>query len=123
MVGRLIQGLMVSMALTSVAAAQSANNYYPAPATFYHVKNCWYDLRTFLSGQSRIGMSFQENPSVSFYYYFLPNNGVELQKANAIFAALLGAEVSGAVTYVFVTGADQVNGAYWDYNGVQVGPN
>jgi len=123
MIGRVIKGLMLSMALASVASGQSVNNYYPAPTTYYHVKNCWYDLRTFNGGQSRVGMTFQENPAVSFYYYFSPTDPVQIQKANAIFGSLLGAEATGAVTYVYVIAVDPVNGSYWDFNGVQVGPN
>lgn len=123
MVGRLIKGVLLSVAFTSVALGQTVGNWYPTPTTFSHVKNCWYDLRTFNGGLSRVGMSFQENPSVSFYYYFSPTDAVEIQKANAIYASLLGAEVTGAVTYVFVSAVDPVNGSYWDFSGVQVGPN
>jgi len=100
---------------------QSANAWYPTdPSAQYHLKNAWYDLRTFGSS-SRIGLQFVEGGPV-FCYYFSPSDPVQLQKANAIYASLLTALSTGASASVYVTGADSY-GAAWDFLSVQVGPN
>jgi hypothetical protein len=123
MIKRIAVGAMLSAGLTSGASGQSASAWYPGASTEYHVKACWYDLRTFNGGLSRIGMTFVENPAVVFLYYFSPTDAVQLQKASAIYASLLTASSNGANVYVWVSGADSVTTTNWDFISVQLGPN
>lgn len=100
---------------------QTANAWYPTdPSAQYHVKNVWYDLRTFGS-LSRLGLQFVEGGPV-FLYYFSPTDTVQLQKASAIYASLLTAISTGAAASVYVTSTDAYGNA-WDFLSVQVGPN
>jgi hypothetical protein len=115
-------GLLFGTMVGPFASAQTANSWYPGPTTLYHVRSCWYDLRSFNGGLARIGMEFDEN-GASMFYYFSPTDAVQLQKASAIYASLLSAQASGANVYVWVTGTDPVNTVFWDFISVQVGPN
>ena len=117
----LAAGLLLSPLLSPVASAQTANAWYPGPTTLYHVRSCWYDLRSF-NALSRLGVEIDEN-QMTLFYYFSPTDSVQLQKASAIYASLLSAQATGANIYVWVTGPDSVNGGYWDFTSIQVGPN
>jgi len=117
--------LSVILALSAASAAfgQTVNSWYPGPTTLYHVRACWYDLRSFNGGSARIGMTFVENPAVSMFFYFSPTEAVQLQKASAIYASLLSAQATGQNAYVFVSAVDPVNTTFYDFISVQLGPN
>ncbi len=119
-----IKALLTATALgfgSTMCLGQSANAWYPIdPSAQYHVKNAWYDLRTYGS-LSRIGMQFVEGGPV-FFYYFSPTDAVQLQKAGAIYASLLTAISTGVTASLYVTSADAYASA-WDFLSIQVGPN
>jgi len=104
----------------SDAVAQTVNSWYPDYSTLYHVKSCWYDLRSF-NGAARVGVSFVETPG-TFFFYFTPSDAAQLQKASAIYASLLAAQTNGINVYVFISAGDTVTGG-WDFISIQVGPN
>ena len=123
MTKRLMSAVFLTLSIVGVAHGQAVNSWYPGATTLYHVKNCWYDLRSFNGGSARVGMSFTENPAVSFFFYFTPTDATQLQKASAIYASLLSAKAGGDNVYLFVSAIDSVNTAYWDFISVQLGPN
>jgi hypothetical protein len=115
--------VMVALSIMSVAAGQTVGSWYPAYSTLYHVRACWYDLRSFNGGSARIGVTFAENPTMTFFFYFSPTDTAQLQKASAIYASLLSAQASGQSAYVYVSSVDAVNTIFYDFISVQVGPN
>jgi hypothetical protein len=120
-----VKGAIVAAVLGCGCATgfgQTASSWFPIdPSAQYHVKNAWYDLRTYGS-LSRIGTQFIEGGPV-FFFYFTPTDSLQLQKASAIYASLLTALSTGAPASVYATGADAYGGGAWDFLSIQVGPN
>ena len=123
MLKHLVPSVILTLSTATAAFGQTVNSWYPGPTTLYHLRTCWYDLRSFNGGSARIGMTFVENPGVSLFFYFTPTDPTQLQKASAIYASLLSAQATGQNVYVFVSSADPVNSIFYDFISVQLGPN
>ena len=111
-------GLLFARANT--AHAQAANSWYPAQNPGFTIVSVWYLPVTNQYGiPPHIGVTTASN--ISFFYYFSPTDANQLAVANAIYASLLTAEVSGQPAFFYLSGQDQYSTGLWDFTAIQVG--
>jgi hypothetical protein len=107
---------------TNRVSAQTASQWYPTQNPGITVASVWYlPVLNQLGIPPHIGVETASR--ASYFYYFSPTDANQLAVANAIYASLLSAEISGQPVFLYMSGTDRYTSGVWDFAAVQVGNN
>lgn len=110
------------LGITPVASAQSTTGWFPSGNPGIVVRSFWLAIGLpTLGGLNRIGVT--TSTGNLYYYYYDPTNTTQVNEANAIYATLMSAQLSGQTVFFLISAPDPYASQYWDFDGIQLGPN